>query len=405
MEESGHAKSTVPSKGARTRPAIPSLLRTLNDRAALDLFLQHGRLSRVDIARMAGVSKPTASQLLARLEDAHLVMAVGLEGGRSGRAAQQYELNPRFAYAAALDVTEHHIDAALADVTGRVIAQVREKTPRRRGASGPQQATAALNTTLKSAKVRHRDVGCVVMAVAGAHDVDTDHLRYAKHLSGWQGVQVIEELEALTAIPFIVENDVNLAALAERRVGAARNVSDFFLFWVDEGIGGALVIDDKIHRGGTGSAGEMTFLQVPGIDVVRNPVRGNVGGFEELVGEASLLALARSLGIEGGTQVEIVSTAVTRDDPNADGFLNEIASRYAIGLSSVIAVVDPSAIILAGSVMAAGGSDLRARIEGQLLEVAITVPAIHLSTVPDNPVLAGALCASLDRTRDLAFTT
>ena len=69
-------------------PARPALLRTLNDATALRLLLAHGALSRVDMVRLTGVSKPTASQLLARLEEAGLVRSVGRSTGGPGRSAR-----------------------------------------------------------------------------------------------------------------------------------------------------------------------------------------------------------------------------------------------------------------------------------------------------------------------------
>src|SRR4051794_34760700 len=100
------------------RPGTPRLLRGINDRAALDLLLQHGPLSRSRLGELTGLSKPTASQLLTRLERAGLVITSGVIAGRPGPAARLYEVNPRAAYVAALDVTPLRILAGVADVTG-----------------------------------------------------------------------------------------------------------------------------------------------------------------------------------------------------------------------------------------------------------------------------------------------
>ena len=99
----------------------PRTLRAMNDRAALDLLLEHGQLSRTRIGKLTGLSKPTASQLLARLEAAGLVLATGTTEGRPGPNAQLYEVNPTAAYAAGLDVTPERILAAVSDITGRTV--------------------------------------------------------------------------------------------------------------------------------------------------------------------------------------------------------------------------------------------------------------------------------------------
>lgn len=91
--------------GSAGTPGTPRVLRAMNDRAALDLLLAHGPLSRTRIGKLTGLSKPTASQLLARLEAAGLVLATGTSEGRPGPNAQLYAVNPVAAHAAGLDVT------------------------------------------------------------------------------------------------------------------------------------------------------------------------------------------------------------------------------------------------------------------------------------------------------------
>src|SRR5215207_4983794 len=97
----------------------PRVLRAMNDRAALDLLLEHGPLSRTQLGELTGLSKPTAAQLLTRLADAGLVITSGNTSGGPGPRAQLYAVNPDAAHVAALDVTPTRILAAVADLTGR----------------------------------------------------------------------------------------------------------------------------------------------------------------------------------------------------------------------------------------------------------------------------------------------
>src|SRR4051794_30240729 len=112
-------------------PGTPRLLRALNDRAAFRLLLEHGRLARTEISALAGLSKPTASQMLARLEAAGLVVPVGTAAGGPGRAAQLYEINPAAGHAVAFDVTHVGVQALIVDLGGRTVAQVRLPLTRR----------------------------------------------------------------------------------------------------------------------------------------------------------------------------------------------------------------------------------------------------------------------------------
>lgn len=110
-------------------PGTPRVLRAMNDRAALDLLLEHGPLSRTRIGKLTGLSKPTASQLLARLEAAGLVVATGTSEGRPGPNAQLYTVNAGAAHVAGLDVSARRIVAAVADVTGRTVGEYELRTP------------------------------------------------------------------------------------------------------------------------------------------------------------------------------------------------------------------------------------------------------------------------------------
>lgn len=276
-------------------PGTPSLLRAMNDRAALDLLLAHGPLSRTRIGHLTGLSKPTASQLLARLEAAGLVVATGTDGGRPGPSAQLYAINPRAAYVGGVDVTPGRVLAAVADLTGTVVAS--HEVPYTEGADAVDQVTEALGGAVKAAGLHRCDLHRVVIGTPGAFDPQTGRLRYASHLPGWHSPTLLDDLAAALPMPVEYENDVNLAAVAEQRLGAARGHGDFVLLWNEEGLGAALVFGGRLHRGWTGGAGEVGFLPVPGRPLVRQVTRANSGGYQELAGVEGLPRLAAELGL------------------------------------------------------------------------------------------------------------
>lgn len=161
------------------------MLRAMNDRAALDLLLEHGPLSRTKIGKLTGLSKPTASQLLARLEAAGLVVATGTSEGRPGPSAQLYAVNAAAGHAAGIDVNPQRIRAAVADITGRTVGEFRLATPGRRGTGVVRQVTDALDGATKAAGLVRADLRRVVVGTPGAFDPNTGRLRYASHLPGW----------------------------------------------------------------------------------------------------------------------------------------------------------------------------------------------------------------------------
>lgn len=397
---------------AGTTPGTPRVLRAMNDRAALDLLLEHGALSRTRIGKLTGLSKPTASQLLARLEAAGLVVATGTTEGRPGPNAQLYTINARTAFAAGLDVTPKRIRAAVADVTGATVGEHVVETRGRRPASVVQQVTGALDGAVKAAGITRGDVYRLVVGTPGAFDPSTGRLRYASHLPGWHAPTLLDELAAALPMPVEYENDVNLVAVAEQRLGAARGHDDFVLLWNEEGLGAALVIGGRLHRGFTGGAGEIGFLPVPGTPLVRQVSKAGSGGFQELAGAQAVPRLARELGIADvpqGPHHEVAATLLARAAEAEAGpyraLLDTFATALATGLASMTAVLDPGLVVLSGPLIAAGGEPLRARVQSELAELAPSRPRLVIGDVQEHPVLRGALESALAATRDEVFDT
>ncbi|MFC8421624.1 ROK family protein [Streptomyces sp. NPDC057236] len=400
--------------GTAGTPGTPRVLRAMNDRAALDLLLEHGPLSRTRIGKLTGLSKPTASQLLARLEARGLVLATGTTEGRPGPGARLYEVNPAAAYAAGLDVTPRRIRAAVADVTGRTVGRHELPAPgRRSGVPVVRQVTDALDGAVKAAGLSRADVHRLVIGTPGAFDPNTGRLRYASHLPGWHSPTLLDELAAALPMPFEYENDVNLVALAEQRLGAARGHTDFVLLWNQEGLGAALVLGGRLHRGWTGGAGEVGFLPVPGTPLVRQVTKANSGGFQELAGSRAVPELARELGIEDIPQdpypeaaaALLARAAAAPHDDRHHRLLRTHATRLATGLASLVSVLDPELVVLSGTGLTSGGEVLRALVQAELEELAASRPRLVVGDVREHPVLRGALESALATTRDEVFDT
>ncbi|MER7576455.1 ROK family transcriptional regulator [Streptomyces sp. NPDC126514] len=399
--------------GTAGTPGTPRVLRAMNDRAALDLLLEHGPLSRSRIGKLTGLSKPTASQLLARLEAAGLVVATGTTEGRPGPSAQLYGVNPAAGHAAGVDVTPERVLAAVADITGRTVGRHEIPTPGRRSAQPVvEQVTAALDGAVKAAGLTRDDIRRLVIGTPGAFDPGTGRLRYAAHLPGWHSPALLDALAAALPMPVEYENDVNLVALAEQRLGAARGHDDFVLLWNEAGLGAALVLGGRLHRGFTGGAGEVGFLPVPGAPLVRQVTRANSGGYQELAGAQVIPRLARELGITDipeGPYTEVAAALLARAaDSGADPqrrLLTTYATGVATGLASLVSVLDPELVVLSGSALASGGERLLALVQAELADLAASRPRLVLGDVTEHPVLRGALESALATTRDAIFDT
>lgn len=418
---------------AGTTPGTPRVLRAMNDRAALDLMLAEGPLSRGRVGELTGLSKPTASQLLSRLQEAGLVRVTGRSEGRPGPNAQLYAVNGDAAHVAGVDVTTSRVLAGVADVTGRVTGTFEVPTPARPpGRTRPGATELVVRAVEGAAEAAGVDVSGLhgaVVGTPGAFDPSTGRLRYASHLPGWHSPALLEEMAAALPMPVEYDNDVNLVAVAEQRRGTAGGHEDFVLLWNEQGIGAALVIGGRLHRGRTGGAGEVGFLPVPGTPLVRDPAQHNSGGFQALAGAGAVLRWAHELGMRYDPDASLHANAaalVSRAAASGDGgeldagdadvdvdaevdagdaLLRRLATGTAVGLASMVAVLDPQLIVLSGGVLTAGGERLRRLVQAELRELAVPEPALKLGTVTADPVLHGALESALATARDEVFDT
>ncbi|MEI5103382.1 ROK family transcriptional regulator [Streptomyces sp. PmtG] len=389
---------TTPSNGSPGVPGTPRVLRAMNDRAALDLLAAHGPLTRTRIGELTGLSKPTTSQLLSRLESAGLVRTTGRESGRPGPNAVLYEIDPSVGRVAALSADPTGLTALVADLTGtevgrfRVEADAIAEDVRHRTA---QLVVEAVDGALAQAGLGHDDLRATVIGTPGAIDPHTGQLRYAPHLPGWHSRTLRAELAEVLGTPVTIENDVNLAAIAEQYEGAAQDHDDFVLAWLDEGVGAAIVLGGTLLRGATGGAGEIGYMPVPGAPLLRGGPGAAPGayrgGFESLVSGSVVRERAG-----GKPLAEALADTDARD---------ELARHIATGLAAVVAVVDPELVVLSGQVAQAGGEELRLRVTEELTGLALPCPLLRISELHGDPILTGALRTALTQARDTLFDT
>jgi len=387
---------------AATRlPGTPRLLRALNDRAALELLLNKGPLTRAQLGEMTGLSKVTASQLVERLEERGLVSRVGEQAGGRGPNAQLYSVTPGSAHVIGVDVGPDRVVAACADITGAIIGRVEQST---QDASDP--VGVVHNAVVQAAAQAGADmtsVRRVVLGTPGLVDPASGEISFAVDLPRWHR-GLLDDLRKDLSTPVVFGNDVNLAAVAESHIGAAVGVDDFVLVWIGRGVGLASVIGGKLHQGSTGAAGEIGYLPVPGSDVPRNaPKRGVVkGGFQALAAADAVKAIGRKHGFRGADAADVVRAAVAAG-PAGEPVLDELAERLALGVAAICVVLDPPLAVLAGEISQAGGTALADRVEQEVAAITLVSPRVVVSEVAVEPVLTGALRMALDAVRDEVF--
>ena len=385
------------------RPGTPRLLRELNDRAALELLLSGGPMTRAQLGERTGLSKVTASQLLARLEDRGLVEVTGEQAGGRGPNAALYGVVPSSAYVAGLHVEHDEVSAGVADVTGRVVTQISVDP---NGTGNPVELVrGAIGRACGAAGIAPDALRAFVIGTPGVLDPSTGDMRLAVNLPAWhEGVH--DALRADLGKPVTIENDVNLAAMAERAAGAAQGTDDFVLVWIGVGLGLATMLGGRLHRGVGGAAGEIGYLPVPGVPLPQDVTHPATGAFQSLVGAQAVLPLAASYGFKSATAAGAVGAAVEALGDSAgpargpaEQLLAELASRVATGVAAICVVLDPGLVVLGGEVGRAGSTALAGRVAAEVGRISPAKPEVVPTGISGGPVLRGAILAAVDQAR------
>ncbi|MFF4103851.1 ROK family protein [Streptomyces sp. NPDC001903] len=368
------AKALTP---AAPSPASPSTARAINDRLALRLLQEEGPLTATQLKAMTGLSRPSVADLVERLTEAGLIEVVGESGEqRRGPNARVYGIVARRAYLAALDVRTDSATAVVADLLGRPLAQ----------AALPVDAVDEAVDVLE-ALGRQAGADGLHTVVVGAPGLvaPSGDLRSTVGLPAWHR-DLVEALQRRLPAAVAVENETNLAALAEQRVGAARDLDSFVLLWLGAGVGAAVVLDGRLRRGASGGAGEIGFLPVPGTG--RLPSATDCGGgFHALVGRDAVAALAAEHGWTGPVEEAVAGAA-------GEPFLDSLAERLALGAAAVAAVLDPGCLVLAGELGHAGGPALASAVARRLTTLTPVPMEVRSTTLGDSAVLTGARLAA-----------
>jgi len=242
----------------------------------------------------------------------------------------------------------------------------------------------------------------VVIGSPGVLDPRTGAPRLAVNLPTWQE-GVPDALGELLHTPVVIENDVKLAAMAERACGVAAGFDDFAFVWLGVGLGLATVINGQVRRGVGGAAGEIGWMPVHGAPLPAGNEHPSKAGLQALAGGHAVLALAAEHGFAGATPADVITAALAdlAGNPRGRGdvFMDDLAHRVAIGVAAVCVVLDPGLVVLGGTVGRAGGAELAARVAADVPRLCLAGPTVVPTSVPGEPVLLGAMQAALAQAR------
>jgi len=379
--------------------AIPPLLKDLNQRTVLETIRASAPVSRAEISRMVGISKPTVSLAILSLLDAGLVReaAEGPDGPSYG--AVFFEPVPEAALVLGFDLGARFLRGAICDLRGETRAR-QDVEVMGSDAENVLDVIASLRLRLVEAAGLADDlIDSVVVGVPGVVDAETGQIDLATSVPGLEGVTFRTALSDRLDLPVTLENDVNLAALGEHWQGVARGVDDFVFLSIGTGMGAGLVLNGELHRGHHGAAGEVDFALV-GLGQDVDPCAGAISAYAaRLVAEHGA---ATDTMLRQPFDARAIFAAARAGDALAQDIVDEVARRIALHVVPIAAVTDVSLAVLGGGLGANG--DLLLRPVRELLGNWIPYPPqVDVSSLGEAAVLTGALAIGLRTALDNVF--
>jgi predicted NBD/HSP70 family sugar kinase len=387
---------------AKTAPpvarATPPLLKSLNERTVLEAIRAGAPISRAEISRRAGISKPTVSLALHALVETGLVREAATGPGGPSYGALFFEPVPEAAYVLGLDLGARFLRGAVCDLAGEVRAR-QDVELRGADADGASRAIVTLRDSLIStAQLPVERIDGVVLGVPGVVDTATSTLQLTTpNIPGLEGRALGVELRDRLGVEVTLENDINLAAVGEHWAGVARGVEDFAFLSVGTGMGMGLVLGGELHRGNHGAAGEVDWALAGMAEDVDPSADGVAALAKRLAGGT---AGATSLSPPYDTRA--IFAAARRGDALGRRVVEEVARRIAAHITPIAAVADPALIVLGGG-LGANGDLLLTPVRRLLAAWLPYPPRVEISSLGEAAVLMGALAVGLRSALDNVF--
>ena len=363
----GHAASGCEG-GALTSPVvvIPRMnvsgadqagVRLYNERLLLSLVRRFGPLSKIEVARLTGLSVQSTSAIMNRLQAEGLLKREAPLRGRVGQPTIPMSIDPEGAFSFGLKIGRRGSDLVLIDFRGAI----RQRTCRAYAFPTPMTILDFVGESLPSlsssltASQKPRIAGLGVAAPFQLWSWESEIGAPHGAMNAWRDFDAEREIAAVSPYPTTLCNDTTAACAAEFFFGRCWRYRDFLYFFIGEFLGGGLVLDGALRLGRTGNAAALGSMPIM--------MRDDGGVAPQLMACASIYQLARRVEAAGIDASSIYANpeAWAEFGPQLDDWIEEAASALAYAAVAAISVIDFEAIVIDGALPATVRERLTAR--------------------------------------------
>ncbi|OAA31656.1 hypothetical protein AT15_06165 [Kosmotoga arenicorallina S304] len=306
---------------------------------------KHGLISRAEISRQIGLSKPIVSKIVSQFVSLGALVEKkrGLSSKKGGKKPILLSFVPNFKYIVALDIGGTKMIAALTDLEGKILEKTNFST---KGIKNKEELFSLVETGINSVLQIPKDkVLAISMGVPGTVSSDDQVVHYIPSFD-LRNIYLAKEMEKRFGLPVRVANDVTLNALGELWLGAARGSKNMFLLSLGTGTGGAFVINGEVYEGSHGMAGEVGYM----ITSWPND-QASTNGFGSLESWFSGYSFEKTFGNLTGKKVNLKEFfASHKEDKMFRKVLTKGCEHLAVALGNIITLFDPDVIVITGGI-------------------------------------------------------
>ncbi|MGE6576291.1 ROK family protein [Paenibacillus xylanexedens] len=387
----------------------PQYIRNLNENLIMDALITQGTMSRAEISRQTGLSKPTVSLAVEHLIDRNLVREMGPANNAQGRKATLIRFNETAYYVCGIDIGATRIRIALSDLNGEIIAyrtypMVVQEAYERAEATMLELLRSHMNELLDENHLNWDQIQCIGFGIPGVVLPESGRIhRIVDPLAGLEEAFSLESLSGAFPCEVILENDVNLAALGEYRSGAAAGYPLFVFFSIGTGTGAGIMLQGQLLRGLGGLTGEIAEMlvddgrrleEVLSADGLMQLAKDYLDQHDELLLEA---ADSGADDLHRHLTPEKLFEAARSGGVEALDILQQYSQKIASALRQLSVVLAPDLIVLGGGI--GGNGDVLLPLLRQIISEQFPVqPQLICSKLGEQAVVTGAVQVAIQQT-------
>lgn len=323
----------------------PSISATLREQT-INLLASGAATSRADLVEALRVAPSTVTSVVRRLLEEGAVLEEGVGRSTGGRRPRILRLRETEGVYAVSELGGQHARVGLCSPDGRLLATEEVGIDIAAGPAEVFDTVARTFTRLQATTTPGQALLGIGVALPGPVEYPRGRLIGPARMPGWSGVDAQADLNRRFEVPVVVDNDAKAAAIGEY-VTRGRDTDDMIYVKAGTGIGGCLVSDGQIYRGGRGLSGDVTHVRVADSGE-RHCSCGNRGCLETVASGAALAHQLTERGLPTSSTRDVIA-AVENAEPTAVTTVRRAGGLVGVALSGLVNFLNPDAVVIGGA--------------------------------------------------------